>query len=311
MPNYIGYSPWTDAAEVGKGIGDVLGAVLFKLPLLRAEERRKNRELDIQERHYGAMEGLYAGREKLLGTQSQQAPLLLALKQAKANLDTQRYQSQIGLNEAKISDMEGKREDLRTYRGGQLGLGERNAKTREANATTQRGLLRQNQRAEGRLYGGELYPNLEGEGYERIPAPEAPAEEPAKPGVMKRLGDAAAGFFSRQGDTMNEWDSSPSLVPQSSPYKFNLTGSGDQPDLVPPEALDMMETDFGPVEPPQRFRSTNMPAASGARMRQNGRDVPPTPTHNIQVQDPGTGAYYWTDELGVRRNPNFKVIQRF
>lgn len=313
MPNYVGYSPWQDAAEVGKGIGDALGAVLFKLPMLRAEERRKDRETELQERHYKAIEGLYGSRENLMGAQAQQAPLLLALKTAKANLDNQRFDEQMRMNDAKMADMEGRRADTSAYQSGRLGLGEREATTRANNAETLRGQLRLEQISNARNHEGgdtyprELYPNIGGQQYESLPDAAPMTNAPAKPGILKRLGDAASGFFSRQNAVSSEW-SGTSNIPVSQPQgglappptNFNSLSS---PDL---QSLQLQGNDGMQSLVPLAKQILN-----SNDVQMNSRDVPPTPEHRYHVQDPTTGNYYWSNERGLSNNPHLKVLQKF
>lgn len=49
MPQYFQYSPWTDAAAYGQGLGQTLGQVLLQMPREKAEEQRRALEFPLQQ----------------------------------------------------------------------------------------------------------------------------------------------------------------------------------------------------------------------------------------------------------------------
>lgn len=103
MPDYIGYSPWQDAAQVGRGIGDALATMLFKIPLLRAEMKHKERDFELEERRLNQQQEYNVGR---LENQSEMLDLRRMLGESQAGLNSMRAmllpyetQSRINLNQ--------------------------------------------------------------------------------------------------------------------------------------------------------------------------------------------------------------------
>lgn len=339
--SYVQYSPWQDAAQVGKGIGDALGAILFKLPQMRAEERRANRELDIKERHYAAMEETYGPRARQIEMQTSLLPLNMAMKQATLELQQQRQEVNELVAQARVKEMESrvrlndtKNEMIpqkfladENYR---LSLGEDRDfanQTGRMNAEANQGFLGIAKDAIARKQGAE-------------PMPEVNDLQPTKPGMIDRIKGAFQKTYDPQEIESAMYGTQPTnnLIPAqvpeelvnkarevkalTSPSRRSLMLQPQQSPLSPehmiaPEIMgqiseqegqtDYISTDAPPAPGKPLFRAFEYP---GHRIM-NSKDAPPSPTKRIQIQDPDTGAYYWTDEVGVRMRPDWKVIQRY
>jgi len=103
MP-YIGYSPWQDAAEYGKGLGESLTQLLLHVPMVRAQQRQQQYE-NQQTQLMGPlqMELLRAqiaeanARGQSYGSEAQRYTDQLNLKKQEDADATQRYTNELNL----------------------------------------------------------------------------------------------------------------------------------------------------------------------------------------------------------------------
>lgn len=91
MPNYVGYSPWMDAAQVGRGIGQSLSAALFQVPAMRRKQAQDDREYELQRRRVQAEEDLIPARSDYYRAQAQGIPDRIA-----ASNDANRIRETLG-----------------------------------------------------------------------------------------------------------------------------------------------------------------------------------------------------------------------
>lgn len=211
MPQYIGYSPWQDAAQYGRSLGETLGQILLGVPQMRHQKR-------LQER------------------QDQRAEASLG--------------SQLALNEARIADIPAQRRRQDMYNTLQNRNAQNNA-TRQLldlykyNAEAE---LYGNPQLQFELdeFGAPVNIREAAMGSESMPEP--PPVEEAGPGIMDRIGGwFSSGEAEEQGPSLDSLKalSERILTPahQASPglgqQIVNSSGQG--------RGLDVMEGRVNPV----------------------------------------------------------------
>jgi hypothetical protein len=70
-----------DAAQVGKGLGDTLGAILFKVPEMKRQHDLEQRRIDLEERRIKSDEKMSDIHGQLYQAQTQNIPLMAKLKE--------------------------------------------------------------------------------------------------------------------------------------------------------------------------------------------------------------------------------------
>jgi hypothetical protein len=63
--SYVGYSPWVDAASYGRSMGETLGTILLRLPMMKREHQLKERELQLRERDSIVREEHYENQDRI------------------------------------------------------------------------------------------------------------------------------------------------------------------------------------------------------------------------------------------------------
>ncbi len=314
MANYVQYSPWQDAAEVGKGIGDALGTILFRLPVLKAEERRRNRELDIQERHYGAIEKHYEAEEG-------NASLGLELRRLGLTIKQQQQQAQFEQTSRRIAEMERHNiasEGLRTaendrrqsFDDRRIPIMEKNSEYAAENVKTARAKYLDDRMGEG--------PKLPPLGEVIKDEPQTNNVPPPKPGMGARIGSAVSAGMQGLGSLVTKAQevlSTTQQQQQKEPYKFQLTPYAQShtegyESLLAPDVMQQLQgMDSNPDT--NMFQSTDEPAAGSPGSKTVGVDAPPkwAPNHRVLIRNDSTGDLFWTDEVGANRQ-GYTVIKK-
>ena len=86
MSNYVGYSPWQDAAQYGQGLGEVLGQILLNQPRLRAQQAMEQQRFPLEQQ-------LLQAQIKNQNFQPQYRQDLLSMKQ-QSEADKARYEGE-------------------------------------------------------------------------------------------------------------------------------------------------------------------------------------------------------------------------
>lgn len=336
----IGYSPWQDAAQVGKGIGDALGTILFKLPMLEAENRRENRRLDIAERQQQSAGELQQTRSDMLKMQLEMYPELTRLKQEntqmgnairmmQAQASMTRAQSGAENTQSLIADrqVDNQRADrtleaTQTQRGVDNARKDRQTDINQQNANTQQGLanLGMTQFFEDRGAKGMVIPPPSN----AVPFSPKPAIAPPAKQEAGGIGNVITNILQMFRGGTQQYN--PQELEAYSRGQLPMTTQG-QPGL--PEGVDMaspqeqfMQTDFSKVLQKDAAAvmdeagiSTDAGPASGSKVgRAYGNrqmNTPPSPTHNIMIQDEATGKMFWTDKVGAQQRvgKGFRIVE--
>jgi hypothetical protein len=326
----IQYSPWQDAAQVGKGIGDALGAILFKVPQLRAEEARENRRLAIMEKQADYQGELSQARSEKLGMELQLLPALRdAQIEAMRNRD-EVSRLRLDLDNTKAESLERYRQgrleqgaethDLKVkdleqrglYQEHRMGLGDKMLAERERANKANEGFRRENMitsrhtanigAANAAMMGMDVGQLPELAPVTKAPTSSAPQVQQAPP---QGLAEKLRGLFQRRQEapapkpelpTAQERFMEQEFLP---PQDFGPARPGRTDEFLPPQ-------DFGPAKgerggnflPPQDFG----PAKSGEPRKGAMYAEPPNDTHRIKIQNEATGELFWTDEVGATRH---------
>lgn len=100
MPNFVNYSPWTDAANAGRGLGDVLSQVLLQQPRQKAEFQMEQQRFPLEQALLQAQvnnqnfrpqyqQDILGLKQQQIGNQQQNQSNNLDLKKALLDLATQ------------------------------------------------------------------------------------------------------------------------------------------------------------------------------------------------------------------------------
>lgn len=275
MPNYVGHSPWLEAAQMGRGLGQTLGAILFQVPKMRHDRQVAEQELALRERQISNQEamiqprlGAYAAQQRNYADQATYRTGQLARQSAKDVADLQLKQTDQKWDpiwaRLKIEDANRHRE-LGGYPLLKLDV-------------DQSGI-----------------PSIREEAQQEI-APPPVAQDP--PGKLRSFLNTLMGKGPQAPQPIAPTNQiSSELVNLANMFLGNSGNRVDSP-IIPPQAPE--NPALSPLPSRGNFMSHSVPAVSG--------DKPPDNIHTFKLRHKVTGQYFWGDSEHAN-HPDYMVEQ--
>lgn len=271
---FVQYSPWNDAASYGQGLGETLGNILLKLPLLRERAAQDAEDRAIRSRHAQAEEKYMGAHGDYFSALSRELP--------------QRTENQAQANENRAS-----------YNDALLGLRGREISRKEAADQMRNDLGTLRLRAMEKNYGSQDFLRRSTAAMQDMKtslAPDQFAQLIEHQAVQDELTKTKT-FYTPFGMEIGRMNANVGATREGLP-------------AMPAFPMERPQT---PTQAPQVPISTNLFQPQGQINTPPlpitaSRNMPPTREHNLMVVDKTTGQEFWATPGALLRNKNLQLL---